>query len=133
MTLSELLPALDSLDRTDKLKAVKFLVTTLMDTEVGVAEGQPSETASAADSGGELAINEALDFYQNELRSVLEPAHNGDNVAIHVPSRSFEVARGSGHALRALRTRHPGGPIVVHKIGPTDYGLVARMRGERLL
>jgi predicted Fe-Mo cluster-binding NifX family protein len=78
----------------------------------------------------EPIVVEALAFYNRELRAILETDRNGDHVAIHVDSRSYEVAERSGAAHRALRSKHPDGVIVVHKIGPPDYELVDRMRGR---
>ena len=129
MPLADLLPVLGGLDYDEKLKAIQFLVAELADEKAKAApEGTLlADTTALADDD----VTKALAFYRSELQQRLEPLHNGDNVAIHVDSLSYEVAKGPGHARRALREKHPNGVIVVHKIGPADQGLVARMRGAR--
>jgi len=74
--------------------------------------------------------SQAMQFYDAELRSVLEPRFNGQYVAIHPSTREYVVERGPGKALRALRARRPEGQIVIHHIGPASSGLKARLRGE---
>jgi hypothetical protein len=121
MTFTELQPALVDLDRTDKLRAMQFLASELAKEESAPA---PVDGDSPADPTAE-----ALAFYKAELRPILEPDHNGENVAIHVETKDYEVAKGPGHAHRGLRARHPEGFVIIHQIGPADSGLVARMRG----
>ncbi|MGO8672255.1 MAG: hypothetical protein ACLQVD_12920 [Capsulimonadaceae bacterium] len=129
MTISEIMPSLSELDRKSKLDAVQFLVAELASEETGL--GIATDVASNTHDL-DADVEKAIEFYRTSLRELLEPEHNGDHVAIHVPSGSYLVDKWAGQASRALRAKHPeGGGIVVHKIGPADYGLVARMRGER--
>jgi hypothetical protein len=77
-------------------------------------------------------VDRAIEYYRGNLQHLLELERNGDHVAIHLPSGSYEVSRWAGEASRSLRAKHPeGGAIVVHQIGPADAGLVARILGER--
>jgi hypothetical protein len=71
-----------------------------------------------------------LVIYEERLQAILEPAHMGEVVAIHVDSGDHIVAASSPEALRAIRLIHPAGPLFLYTIGPaTDYGLARRMTG----
>jgi len=72
----------------------------------------------------------ALDFYDAELRPLLEPQRNGQYVAIHPATCDYVVDRRPGKAFRALRAQQPQGPIVLRHIGTADADLRARLRGE---
>ena len=75
-----------------------------------------------------------LAFYEEKLRAVLEPEHNGKVVAIHVDSGDYEVAGNSPEALRAMHARHPDSPVVIRAVGPEfRHGLVARMLASQML
>lgn len=73
----------------------------------------------------------ALEFYSTELAPMLEAEHSGQYVAIHPDTRSYAVERRPGKAFRALRDKQPIGSIIVHNIGPANFGLKARMQGEQ--
>jgi len=68
-----------------------------------------SSTTSAADRG--VAI------YLSKLKSVLEPEHNGEVVAIHIDSGDYVLDKSSGRAMRAMRNVHPDGQLLLHTIG----------------
>jgi hypothetical protein len=69
-------------------------------------------------------------IYREKLKSVLEPEHNGEAVAIHVGTGDYVVARSQTEARRTLLKRHkPDGQIVTLTIGPptpTDIDMAAR-------
>jgi hypothetical protein len=77
----------------------------------------------------ELA-NRALELYENKLRTVLEPQHNGEAVAIHVDTGDYALGRNHMAAVGNLRTRRArDGRIVVLTIGPptdADRQFIAR-------
>lgn len=71
-----------------------------------------------------------LAIYETRLKALLEPAHNGQVVAIHVDSGDHVVAASSPDALRAMRRVHPTGLLFLYTIGPVgDRGLARRMQG----
>jgi len=73
-------------------------------------------------------------IYDQTLKAVLEPQYNGQEVAIHLDSGDYEVAKNSPHARRALRARRPEGLIMTTNIGPAKMdGLTLRMLGNQLL
>ena len=71
-----------------------------------------------------------LAIYETRLRTLLEPEHTGEVVAIHVDTGDYAVAVSSPDALRAMRRIHPSGLLFLYTIGPcTDHGLARRMAG----
>jgi hypothetical protein len=76
----------------------------------------------------EALAQRGLEQYENHIKAQLEPAQNGQFVAIHVPTGEYVVARNSPESRRALRLRFPTGYIVTRKIGnEPDYALAARL------
>lgn len=71
-------------------------------------------------------------IYSERLQSLLEPAHNGEFVAIHVDSEDYAIGNSSSHARFALRERHHTGLIVTTKIGSADDSLAYRMLASQL-
>ena len=60
-------------------------------------------------------------LYQERLKSLLEPAHNGDEVAIHLDSGDYEVGPRRARPHFTLRRRHPeGGYIMLTPVGPPE-------------
>src|SRR4030095_11518843 len=57
-------------------------------------------------------------LYNERLRGLLDPEHNGQTVAIHLESGDYAVAANSPAALRALRVRRPAGKVMTMTIGP---------------
>ena len=57
-------------------------------------------------------------IYTERLQALLEPAHNGEWVAIHVDTGDYAVGKNSPRALDALRTMHPAGLVVTLLVGP---------------
>lgn len=73
-------------------------------------------------------------IYDRSLKAILEPQYNGYEVAIHLDSGDYEVAKNSPHARRALRVRRPEGLIMTTNIGPPKIdGMTLRMLGSQLL
>jgi hypothetical protein len=72
----------------------------------------------------------AWSLYNRDLKADLEREHLGQVVAIDPVSGSYEVARNSPDARRALRKRCPDGPFVAIRIGvvPVDNPLSLRAR-----
>ena len=64
------------------------------------------------------------------LKTLLEPEHLGEVVAIHVDTGEYAVAASSPDALRAMRRLQPSGLLFLYTIGPAeDLGLARRMSG----
>jgi len=72
-------------------------------------------------------------IYNDKLRAILEPKHNGKLVAIHIETGDFEVARSSPQAWKALRKRQPAGQIDVIDIGPVAVDNPLSLRADGLL
>ena len=73
-------------------------------------------------------------IYEEKLKDVLEPAHNGQVVAIHLDSGDYEIARYSRSAWTALRARRPDGMMMVSDIGPAKVdSLSVRMLASQVL
>lgn len=71
-----------------------------------------------------------LAIYETRLKALLEPAHLGEVVAIHVDTGEYAVAASSPDALRAMRRLQPSGLLFLYTIGPAeDLGLARRMSG----
>lgn len=74
-------------------------------------------------------------LYENRLKALLEPEHNGKAVAIHVDSGDYAVADTHGDAAHTLIQRHEAdGRIVTRTIGPpteADQRLAVRILAGR--
>lgn len=58
-------------------------------------------------------------IYDEKLKALLEPEHNGQDVAIHLDSGDYQVGPRSARPAVALRRRHQdGGAIMTTLIGP---------------
>ncbi|MGO8670209.1 MAG: hypothetical protein ACLQVD_02410 [Capsulimonadaceae bacterium] len=58
-------------------------------------------------------------LYDEHLKAVLEPEHNGEDVAIHLDTADYEVGPRRRRPHFAVRKRHPeGGYIMVTTVGP---------------
>jgi hypothetical protein len=77
-------------------------------------------------------VGRALNFYNLNLRANLEASNVGQVVAIHPDTFDYEISARPGRARRALRSRHPEGPIIVHVIG-VNTTLADRLRGDRVV
>lgn len=96
------------------------------------ASGEPEITMQSATDGDEVS-RRGLEIYESRLKATLEPAYEGQVVAIHIGSGAYQVAASAGAAMRAMRGEHPTGALLLHTIGiSTDAGLAARMSGERI-
>jgi hypothetical protein len=76
-------------------------------------------------------------FYDSKLKTMLEPAHNGEYVALHVDSGDYAIGPTFRIASHTLQARHAkDGRVVGWKIGPdpdSDYlaMLVAAEMGQK--
>jgi hypothetical protein len=87
----------------------------------------PTEQMSTRDALDEVT-RRGLTIYESVLKPILEPAHEGESVAIHVDTQDYAVARLRGDAVRALRSAHPDGALVILKIGSEpEHSLAARL------
>ncbi len=69
-------------------------------------------------------------IYEGKLKTLLEPEHNNEFVAIHVDTEDYAVAPTFREAKRIMLARHPiDGKVVVLRIGlePEIDGLAARL------
>jgi len=57
-------------------------------------------------------------IYDERLKAILEPAHNGQAVAIHLNSGDYAIHRNWARAMRELRQQHPEGEVYALFIGP---------------
>jgi hypothetical protein len=57
-------------------------------------------------------------LYNERLKGILEPEHNGQTVAIHLESGDYAVAANSPAALRTVRGRQPSGKVMTMTVGP---------------
>src|SRR5262249_43098111 len=60
-------------------------------------------------------------IYNERLRAILEPRHNGQTVAIHLDTGDLEVGKNSPSAWKALRVRRPEGMVMTRIIGPDRH------------
>ena len=60
----------------------------------------------------------AAAVYRDGLQAFLEPAHNGEWVAIHVDTGDHALGPSSPDALRVLRKQHRHGFVVTRLVGP---------------
>ena len=93
-----------------------------------------SSEPSISDQENEAFSNRGLAFYNNKLKSVLEPEKNNQFVAIHVESEEYTLGVSSGDAMRAMRGIHPQGRLVILRIGPEpEWGFVARLLAGQMV
>src|SRR5947208_1811403 len=89
----------------------------------------PEDYPQPEGGGGLDAVSQrGLAVYESRLKQILEPAHNGETVAIHIESGDFAVAPARGKAMRAARRTHPEGLIVLLSVGSeADHSLADRL------
>ena len=101
-----------------------------MSTIVTAAPDHQMNQAEASDK----KMQEARDFYENTLKSKLEPEFNNQFIAIEPDSEAYAVANSSGNAMRAMHKTHPGKPVLLMKIGPEpETELAIRILGSEAL
>lgn len=61
--------------------------------------------------------HDALAFYKRHLKTVLEPDHLGEEVAVYLAGPDWEVAPTGGEAETRLRKRHPEAEVVLMTVG----------------
>lgn len=65
-------------------------------------------------------------LYAENLKRILEPAHNGEWVAIHLDSGDYAVHKNAAIARRTLRERHADGMTYSLIVGPVTANEIAR-------
>lgn len=93
-----------------------------MSLEQNIADlGKPENIDALTKKGAEI--------YDTRLKTLLEPDHNGEFVAIHIGSGDYYVARTASAASRMLLESHPpDGLMVLQKIGnEPEYALASRL------
>jgi hypothetical protein len=73
-------------------------------------------------------------FYEQHLKLLLEPEHNGQAVAIHLDTGDYKIHRNWAVALRELRELHPDGETYALFIGPPaprEMALATLLAGDR--
>ena len=64
-----------------------------------------------------VSAEEALDFYERQLKPVLEPDHIGEEVAVYLPDGDWETGHSLSEADTRLRARHPDAEFVFFTVG----------------
>jgi hypothetical protein len=73
-------------------------------------------------------------LYNERLKSLLEPEHNGETVAIHLDSGDYALGRNASRALESLWRRRPEGMTVTILIGPPkEDPTLVRMLADQVL
>lgn len=75
-------------------------------------------------------LHQGQEWYNNQLRELLEREQSGQVVAIDPESGDYSIAEDSYQAMTLLRQRHPAGIFFVRRIGaatPEDRRLASRL------
>ncbi len=73
-------------------------------------------------------------IYAERLKPLLEPAHNGEWVAIHVDTGDYALGKNAPRALDALREKQPIGLVVTMRVGPeTQDPTLYRMLASQMI
>jgi len=71
----------------------------------------------------------AIRYYAERLRPLLEPAHNGEAVAIHRDSGDYVLGRTHTAARREMAAQHKTGLVATLTVGPpTPADIAVAMR-----
>jgi hypothetical protein len=76
-------------------------------------------------------------LHDERLKALLEPAHNGETIAIHLDTGDYALANNSPDASREIRMRHSEGLIMTTVVGPEQmdplaYRMLAAGRAKRI-
>lgn len=94
----------------------------------------PDPQTYMSDKEHEAFSQHGLAFYNEKLRSRLEPEHNNEYVAIHVDSGDYALGASSGDAMRAMRQRQATGRLVILHIGAEpEWGLASRLFAGQMM
>jgi hypothetical protein len=64
-----------------------------------------------------VSVEEALEFYEQRLKPVLEPDRIGEEVAVYLPEGDWELGRTVAEADARLRHRHSDSEFVFFTVG----------------
>lgn len=87
-------------------------------------------TGIVSDEYRNALADKGLALYEARLKPLLEPAHNGEYIVLHVDSGDYTLGRTRYEARQAMRARRPrDGRLISMKIGPEpdDDSLAARV------
>lgn len=77
-----------------------------------------AENETAPNAEGDEISRRGQAIYDERLKPLLEPAHNGQSVAIHLETGDYVVERNWSRAIRKLRETHKDGFVYSLFIGP---------------
>jgi hypothetical protein len=63
-------------------------------------------------------------IYEERLRQLLEPAHNGEYVVIDVETGEYEVDADHLAASDRAAAKHPGAPLYATRVGSSSLGQI---------
>lgn len=75
-------------------------------------------TLMLSDEEMERISDRGAAVYEERLKALLEPGHNGEWVAIHVDTGDYALGKNPPRALDALRAKQPEGLVVSILVGP---------------
>lgn len=64
-------------------------------------------------------------LYDEKIKPLVEPMHNGRYIAVHLDTGDYEVSRRETDAWRTLFSRHSDGLIMTTIIGPDQMDTLA--------
>lgn len=71
-------------------------------------------------------------IYEEKLKAILEPEHNGKSVAIHIDTGEYAIADNWALARQAIHKRLHEGMVYSRTIGvETNQALIRRLLAER--
>jgi hypothetical protein len=79
------------------------------------------------DSSAEETARLGKEIYEREIRSLVEPEHYGEVVAIDIDSGGYEVAPDHLTAVQRARAKYPGGRLFALRVG---FPALARIGGR---
>jgi hypothetical protein len=66
---------------------------------------------------GRGVATRGLEIYDRDLRPLLEPAHNGAQIAIHVEDGDYALGESMADAIQELAKRHPDAVFCLLEVG----------------
>jgi hypothetical protein len=69
-------------------------------------------------------------LYEQQLRALLEPAHNGKYIVIDVESGEYELDEDHLAASDRAAAKHPGAPLYATRVGTGSLGRIGGRLGQ---